>query len=662
MTLKSFIWGLMGTMATLPAHADNVARSEALKQAQDFAATRGLTIQTSARQQAKAKMQDDGTALYFFDTEDDNGFIIVSGDDRARTILGYTTAGHYDEGQLPSNMQAWIDGYVQQISSLTDDMPRFTRTASTHPAVTPIVEAKWDQYGAACPNNYLAGCVAVAMAQSMYSKQCPASLPAMDGYKSRSGTEVASLPGIENFPWNQLKMQYDSEPSADDPVCLLLRYCGQSVQMDYTPSGSSASCSDAALALRRMGYASASHAQRYQYSSAEWEQLIYDELGNGHPVIYGGDNGNYSGHAFVCDGYDGNGQYHINWGWGGWYNGYFALDALNPDAFPYGYNCNQDAVVGIYPTNVTLPVKADTPFWEYNMTKDVLTCAYANVSGDTHDFDFGMGYESINGEVKGCLPLGSNINLPNSCYISADFPMSYFNLSEDGLYRLYPISKSTDADVWQSCYPSKECYAKVKRSNGVNVLVAMHDVNGTSQTFASIGSVGMATFWTDHVAVIPEGLTAYYAKSVNSGEALMMPVPGNVIPAQTGVIIKGEAGRYAFSRAGSEGADIASHLVGQEEEALMAMEGYKHYKLTADSKFHLDQEDGSIDCTVTNRAYLRLPASYPSSVKLRFEGDEVAVLSPTSEIQTPAYNLSGQRVHDGYHGIVIRGGKKVINK
>ena len=66
---------------------------------------------------------------------------------------------------------------------------------------------------------------------------------------------------------------------------------------------------------------------RICYSIDGWEDLIYSELVNGRPVLYGGSRED-DGHAFVCDGYDGNGLFHINWGFGGIFDAYFSLSVL----------------------------------------------------------------------------------------------------------------------------------------------------------------------------------------------------------------------------------------------------------------------------------------------------------------------------------------------
>ena len=105
---------------------------------------------------------------------------------------------------------------------------------------------------------------------------------------------------------------------------------------------------------------------RIGYSINEWENMIYNELANNRPVVYGGQSDD-GGHAFVCDGYDGNGMFHINWGWGGYGDDYFSLSVLNPYAVNVsgvmqpgvGFCMIQDAVIGIQqPTEGTIDVSS----------------------------------------------------------------------------------------------------------------------------------------------------------------------------------------------------------------------------------------------------------------------------------------------------------------
>ena len=164
------------------------------------------------------------------------------------------------------------------------------------------------------------------------------------------------------FDWDNMLLTYSGNETADDPhaiaIANLLFYCGHAVQMDYGVDASSANDEMCSAALvDYFGYGNTPRRlSRGSYSSTEWEELLYNELRHGRPVIYSGKSTG-GGHAFICDGYDGNGFYHINWGWAGLSDGYFLLQALNPaeqsiggSSSSSGYTYLQAMTVGISPT------------------------------------------------------------------------------------------------------------------------------------------------------------------------------------------------------------------------------------------------------------------------------------------------------------------------
>lgn len=142
-----------------------------------------------------------------------------------------------------------------------------------------------------------------------------------------------------------------------DAVAYLMKAAGYSVKMDYAQDSSGALAMNIANGLRKyFNYDSnIFYTLREYYSATQWAQMIYDNLKNVGPLLYGGGSMLGGGHSFVCDGYDGNGYFHFNWGWSGMSDGYFSLDALNPSSLGSGggggggYNFTQDAVFGIQP-------------------------------------------------------------------------------------------------------------------------------------------------------------------------------------------------------------------------------------------------------------------------------------------------------------------------
>jgi hypothetical protein len=287
-----------------------------------------------------------------FNVGEQDGFVIVSGDDRTPAIMGYASEGTFKSDELPQNMKAWLEGYAEQIEWLGHQKsPRHLtlndgEPATDHASVAPLITTRWNQgspYNDLCPidptndnERSVTGCVATAMAQVLAYHRAPnrtvRPIPAFT--TERAGIFVDEMP-VSALDWsNKLNTYKGSKSDAQNKsVATLMLLCGASVEMDYTANSSGASSDIIVSALRTyFGYASSTHrADRNNYRATDWDALIYGELANCRPVLYGGHSAG-GGHAFVIDGYDHDGLYHVNWGWGGQCDGYFLLSVLNPDS------------------------------------------------------------------------------------------------------------------------------------------------------------------------------------------------------------------------------------------------------------------------------------------------------------------------------------------
>jgi hypothetical protein len=100
--------------------------------------------------------------------------------------------------------------------------------------------------------------------------------------------------------------------------------------------------------LMHFGYTDAEYYSRANVNDdVKWREMICNEIDNRRPIEYAGASPE-GGHAFILDGYNSSNQYHFNWGWGGSYNGWFAMSALNPTASA-SYNSSKLAIIGIQP-------------------------------------------------------------------------------------------------------------------------------------------------------------------------------------------------------------------------------------------------------------------------------------------------------------------------
>ena len=315
---------------------------------------------------------------YVFNAKDGSAFIIVAGDDRAEEILA---CGDHalDMDRIPSNMKWWLEQYTRQIEFLFANPKMEVTTPSQLLAdrltltVSPMLTCSWDQespYWNQCPtyggSTCLTGCVATAMAQVMYYWKYPSQAPALSAYTtSTRHISLAALPAT-TLDWNSMTDTYSNSSSsaAKTAVATLMRYCGQSCKMDYDNAnngGSGAYCEDQLDGMKLFGYNSgATCIDRDDYSASAWNTMMQEDLAAGRPILYAGDDNWAGGHAFVVDGYNGS-KYHINWGWSGDGDGYFALDAFSVQGYTFSHY--QQMLYQIYPEGTAIekydPVMAD---------------------------------------------------------------------------------------------------------------------------------------------------------------------------------------------------------------------------------------------------------------------------------------------------------------
>ena len=347
---------------TMQITASPITRQQAQQNALSFMQERGKSVAISSLRHApmRAAQPDELQPYYVFNIDGNHGYVIASGDDCAYAVLGYSDEGTIDLNNLPCNLQAWLDGYAQDIKYLQEhgaSPARASKKADNRPAIAPLLTCHWGQgypYNMFCPidpttgQQCVTGCVATAMAQVMYYHRARSAyettyeIPAYA--TSTLGINVDAIPAGSFIDWDNMIDSYDdSYPiEVEQAVANLMKYCGAAVKMDYTSAASAAAVVNIDIAfLLHFHYSSKTRSlYRSSYSSENWEDLIYSELNESRPVCYGGDAPDQGGHEFVCDGYDGNGFYHINWGWGGFGDGYFALTMtdLSDELLPYSNN------------------------------------------------------------------------------------------------------------------------------------------------------------------------------------------------------------------------------------------------------------------------------------------------------------------------------------
>ena len=338
---------------------------KAQRNAMAFLLKRGRSVALSSLRHSTTEL----SPYYVYNVGDDGGFVIASGDDCAPAVLGYADCGHLDVNDMPCNMQAWLDGYALQIQALQErgvKAPQVPQIATTQlPAIAPMLTSMWSQdypYNLSCPEvggyHCLTGCVATALAQVMYyhrARSVSQTTHEIKAYVTNTlGLNIDAIPAGSPIDWDNMIDDYDNEPTEAQcqAVATLMKYCGAALKMNYGLGVSTASANILEVVMSL--YFNYSHKARYVYPSyytdEEWAELIHNELSNGRPVLYSGYAEGMGGHTFVCDGYEGNGYFHINWGWGGDGNGYFLFKATSgDDTDVILFKRNQGAVLGVEP-------------------------------------------------------------------------------------------------------------------------------------------------------------------------------------------------------------------------------------------------------------------------------------------------------------------------
>ena len=326
--------------------------------------------------------ETDGKAFYLFNNGGNKGFVIVSGDDRLPEVIGYATSGTMAEDNMPIQLKSLLDAFEKQYGEMAGDDTRLESvmaermalaesSAAANVTVTPLLgNIEWDQgtpYNKLCPTftngQAVTGCVATAMAQVIRYYRYPTQLKNnIPSYTSKSGFTSSEITASSTtYDYDKMLGQYVSGNYSDEQasaVATLMLHCGCAVQMEYGVAGSYAITSSTSHVLGAyFAYDKSTLAfvDRCDYSLEEWCSIIDHELSNNRPIIYEGRTLSNEGHAFVCDGANGDGFYHINWGWSGSGNGYFDISLLNPfDAESTtgagGHNIGMGMTIGIKPS------------------------------------------------------------------------------------------------------------------------------------------------------------------------------------------------------------------------------------------------------------------------------------------------------------------------
>lgn len=453
---------------------------------------------------------------YVFNNGTDDGFVIVSGDDCMPEIVGYATDGSYDDSDMPENFAYFLSAYCETLNEVkagdaravvrVEDMISMREDETITPVSPLLGGIAWNQsapYNNLCPVvngvRCVAGCVATAMAQIMRYHNWPKTLPNdIPAYTCSSVGTVSGISAGVTYDWDNMRTSYNGGYTTAEAtaVATLTYHCGVATEMQYSTSGSGTYAPVSAWS-EYFGYDAdlLQYLNAYAYSLAEWNEILQNELNNSRPVLYCGYSST-AGHAFVCDGVDSSGYYHINWGWGGSYNGYFDITVLNPTGRGIGGGSSSDGfsnnaliVVGITPDNGVTDEKLYYCSDLALLGQGTMSSGEVTRATTSDNFTFGVNFyvanyleEEFDGKASVAIrdSDGTLTVIADTTDIelwgaeNGNFGVSYLEATVnynfgDGTYMIVPVYR-TDADTtWTEC-------------SGADSFCILVNVDGTTLT------------------------------------------------------------------------------------------------------------------------------------------------------------------------------------
>lgn len=490
------------------AHAGPVKFSDAAQKASKVLGKNVVAEQQTNEARARSQVAT-FPAFYIFNAEDGRGFVIISGDDQMPEVVAYSNSGYFDSANMHPGLVDMLDYYTEVVDDVrqglaTVSAPRMSPGGQT--GVEPLCETAWGQgepYNNLCPQGgsgkrCVTGCVATAMAQIMYYHKWPEQGTGTASYYHSSYGQLTSNIGEHTYNWAAMKPTTNENKASEEAasaVAQLCYDCGVSLHMGYGVDGSESFENHAVAAFyRHFGYRSSTIEQKFRDqfdSQEEWNALLKSELDAKRPVLYSGEDVE-GGHEFIIDGYDAEGDFHVNWGWDGAANdGYYSILTLQPIGVTpsYPFSIGHSMVIGIMPDptgkddqyRVTMK---EGPFVEVAQT-DLGTSfkynhgTFHNLTLETHTWIVDCALYNLEGEQLKILANSTTTYLTNPLYgfktsgyirIPADTPNGFYTLRT--VYRL--VEKDAEGQDLYDEYlppitkgPSKMNQIYVQVANGV---------------------------------------------------------------------------------------------------------------------------------------------------------------------------------------------------
>lgn len=351
-----FLLVLLLALGYSPLQAKRITQWQAQQQAYSFW---GKQMPQKAKAKSRTAITASPSDAYYVFNNDAGGFVIIAGDDAVTPVLGYTSTGSFDAENLPDGLKDLLKSYERQIAALGDNyVANQTATRAGFTGENLLKTAEWNQmapFNKYTPNNYVTGCVATAGAIVMKHHGYPAKGTGSHSYTWNGQDLTANFE--HDYDWANMPTKYTvGNDEAFDGVARLMSDLGVAVEMKYAKGGSGASMEDLLTALKKyFGYSKYARLLAIADLGAEvWNDRLRAEIDANRPILYSAVDSNKGGHSFVIDGYKDE-SFSVNWGWGGYCDGFYRIGALNPETGgkPLGdqYNLSQSAVFSLQPSD-----------------------------------------------------------------------------------------------------------------------------------------------------------------------------------------------------------------------------------------------------------------------------------------------------------------------
>ncbi len=473
---KSLRWLTLPSLAlglAMPAAAATIGIEEARSVALEFMSSRAAGASLTERPVFTGGTEK-APLYYVFNSTDGGAFVIVSAEDTTSPVLGYSFEGGYAVQTLPEPMKWMMEGLERELQvapTLQNGIPaterrQMARRAGEKAAAKLLQTADWSQEGPfnnLIPGRPLVGCVGTAMATIMKYHNWPAT-----GSGSFGGVDFNTAYDWDNMRSDNYRSGYtEAEATA---VATLMLHASKSIDTQYAMSGSSAYEVRVPGALSAyFGYdPGVSYKKRAEVATQQaWDDIVKAEIDADRPVLYCGQDVT-AGHAFVCDGYEGN-YLHFNWGWGGSANGYFLSTMLNPTVSRTHYYNNLNTIIyNIHPasgeisnwSDIHITADGNQPGIGSDMTDlsngtpfTVKVGNLKNLAYDDFSGKMAVALCAANGAVKALLSGESNFSLPSMQTLYAGY-VTFSNcrlpagtaVADTDRVRL--VTKAAGADAW----------------------------------------------------------------------------------------------------------------------------------------------------------------------------------------------------------------------